>query len=174
MSNRNPLIKIEHFATVKQFFTTYPDISKEPLDELWRWSDGCDECETDTRNCDHYETISTDRENMIQVFTWNINDKILLDVFAYPGDNQAGYVFHKNVPIIENIDMNLSIIDEKSHIIDLIKFQCYRDAAFGIYTEFVDRDGIDDQVSVIFDVCGDNIPQFLRNIYTIHLAFSSS
>lgn len=125
------LIKNEYFATVKQFFDAYPDIPTEPLADVWCWGSGCSaqngtDCSDYDRNCDHSNSVSSDGSNMIRVLTWNINGDILVDVFSYPGDNEAGYIFYKNVPIIENGDSDLEFIDDVDFDIDLYDFQAIR------------------------------------------------
>lgn len=129
------LIKYEYFATVKQFFDTYPDIPTEPLADAWCWGSGCNarngtDCSDWDRNCDHPRSVSTDVIVMIQILTWNINGEVLLDVFSYPGDNQAGYIFHKNIPVIEIGDGDLEFIDDVDFDIDLIEFQIFRSETF--------------------------------------------
>lgn len=72
--------------------------------------------------------MSTDGRDMITVFTWEIEGKILVDVFSYPGDNQTGYIYYNNIPVIENGDMSLEYLDEfKFDAFTLIDFEKLRD-----------------------------------------------
>jgi hypothetical protein len=104
------LIKAENFATLRAFFTAYPEIELEPLDREWEVSDSHDpdsEC-PDMRNCECPEIICCDETVMIRVITWRYADTVLLDVYSYPGDNQAGLIYHQFRPILINSDGYLS------------------------------------------------------------------
>lgn len=152
-----PTITLEWYPTVKQFFDAHPEIPIEPLGELWQWGggSGCD-CLHRARDCNHLKSVSEDEFSMIQVIVWNFGNGasedhdpsaqrsgVLIDVFSYPGDNQSGYIYYNNQPIILNSDMSLYPINGYNDTTNLNNFHRIRDAAFGNYLSFDNNGKVD-------------------------------
>lgn len=155
-----PTITLEWYCTVKQFFDAHPEISPEPLYDTWCWESGgcCKECSGvyAFRNCDHLYTLDEIKFGMIQVIVWNFGNGasedhdpsaqqsgVLIDVFSYPGDNQSGYIYYNNHPIILNSDMSFYPANEHYCETFSNNFHCIRDAAFGYYLSFHSNGKVD-------------------------------
>lgn len=142
-TSKLPLISLEWFSSVKEFFDAYPAIPADELFVMWWNKSKCGSCTFDIngfKNCDHRNTVGYDYPDMIVVLEWNFNDQIFLDVSCcttpYSKRSQYGYIYCNNVPIMKNKSMNLSLVYRDYDKASLIDFRRIRNAAFGYYISY--------------------------------------
>lgn len=140
------LVSLEWCSSVKEFFDKFSNIPVDELYTLWRNKFRCRQCDSDIisfRNCNHRKSIGNDYPDMIIVLEWNFNGQIILDVsswtsFYHLPKSQCGYIYHNNVPIMENLGMCLYPVQKTLDKENLIIFRRFRDAAFGYYVSYND------------------------------------